>query len=198
VADIGEDKPAPAPAASPAAGQNEAFLSRWSRLKQDARERPVAPPRSRNESPDPNSPAPELPPLEQLTFDSDYRQFFHPKVNEDLRRAALKKLFSDPSFNVMDGLDTYIDDYSKTEPIPAAMLAGLKQAQNILKWAKGEEDDGPGKDLTEKEQPLPVADATQVALEQPARQSPFSAAVGTPAPGSPAVSSGDASGPGRS
>ena len=53
-----------------------------------------------------------------------------------VRRAALKKLFSDPHFNVMDGLDVYIDDYSKTEPIPAAMLAGLRQAQNIFQWAK--------------------------------------------------------------
>ena len=59
-----------------------------------------------------------------------------PKVGEDVRRAALKKLFSDPHFNVMDGLDVYIDDYSKTEPIPAAMLAGLRQAQNIFQWAK--------------------------------------------------------------
>jgi hypothetical protein len=53
-----------------------------------------------------------------------------------LRRAALKKLFSDPHFNIMDGLDTYIDDYSQPNPLPAAMLAGLRQAQNILAWAK--------------------------------------------------------------
>ena len=43
-------------------------------------------------------------------------------MGEDVRRAALKKLFSDPRFNVMDGLDVYIDDYSKTEPIPPEML----------------------------------------------------------------------------
>ena len=30
----------------------------------------------------------------------------------------MKKLFSDPHFNVMDGLDTYIDDYGKPDPIP--------------------------------------------------------------------------------
>ena len=59
--------------------------------------------------------------------------------DESLRadlRAALKRLFTDPHFNVMDGLDVYIDDYSKTEPIPPAMMAGLRQAQNILQWAK--------------------------------------------------------------
>ncbi|MGE0559643.1 MAG: DUF3306 domain-containing protein [Burkholderiales bacterium] len=111
------------------------FLSRWSRRKQEARreeaEKPAAPP-----APAAKDAAPELPPLDQLGIDSDYRGFLHPKVDEGLRRAALKKMFSDPHFNIMDGLDIYIDDYSITEPIPAAMLAELKQAQNILGWAK--------------------------------------------------------------
>lgn len=35
------------------------------------------------------------------------------KGEESVKRAALKKLFSDPRFNVMDGLDVDIDDYSK-------------------------------------------------------------------------------------
>jgi hypothetical protein len=82
-----------------------------------------------------------LPPVEELTIDSDYSGFFHPKVDEKLRHSALRKLFSDPHFNVMDGLDTYIDDYSKTEPIPAAMLAGLKQAQRIFAWAAETEEE---------------------------------------------------------
>lgn len=123
----------------------EEFLSRWSRLKQQARETPAAPPTT---APDPKAAeaSPELPPVEELGMDSDYRGFFHPKVNEDLRRSALKKLFSDPHFNVMDGLDTYIDDYSKPDPLPAAMLAQLKQAQKIIEWAndKGEKKDGEG------------------------------------------------------
>ena len=119
-------------------GEQEPFLSRWARKKKEAREQPPEP------APDKvaktESLAPELPPIDQLTPESDFRAFFHPKVDENVRRAALKKLFSDPHFNVMDGLDTYIDDYSKTEPIPAAMLAGLKQAQNILQWAKEDEE----------------------------------------------------------
>ena len=40
-----------------------------------------------------------------------------------------QKLFADPHFNVMDGLDIYIDDYTKTEPIPAAMMAKMVSAQ---------------------------------------------------------------------
>lgn len=113
----------------------ETFLGRWSRVKIEAREAeaaPVVPPAA---PPPAEDEPPELPALEQLTIDSDYRGFFHPKVGEDVRRNALRKLFSDPRFNVMDGLDVYIDDYSKSEPIPAAMLAGLKHAQRIIEWA---------------------------------------------------------------
>jgi hypothetical protein len=114
----------------------EEFLSRWSRLKQRAREQPPAESQAASSVVDPKAPLPELPPLDKLTIDSDFRGFFHPKVDENLRRAALKKLFSDPHFNVMDGLDVYIDDYSKPNPLPATMLAGLRQAQKILEWAK--------------------------------------------------------------
>jgi len=106
------------------------FLGRWSRLKREARERPADPlPAATAE---PATPPPDLPPTDALTFDSNYRQFFHPKVGEDVRRAALKKLFSDPRFNVMDGLDIYIDDYTREDPIPAGMLAQLEHARVTL------------------------------------------------------------------
>jgi hypothetical protein len=52
-------------------------------------------------------------------------------VDESVRRVALKKLFADPHFNVMDGLDVYIDDYSKPDPIPAALLRSLNQARGL-------------------------------------------------------------------
>jgi hypothetical protein len=119
----------------------EGFLGRWSRVKSEARAAEAAPPVPAPAQPAANDEPPVLPPLEELTLDSDFSGFFHPKVDEDLRRSALRKLFSDPHFNVMDGLDTYIDDYTKTEPIPAAMLAGLKQAQNIFKWAAETEEE---------------------------------------------------------
>jgi hypothetical protein len=117
------------------AEEKEPFLARWSRLKGEARTAPdvtVVPEHRRTEAEAP----PKLPPLEELGLESDYRGFFHPKVDENLRRAALKRLFSDPHFNIMDGLDVYIDDYSKPSPLPAEMLAGLRQAQQILARAK--------------------------------------------------------------
>ena len=155
--------------------EQEQFLARWSRLKQEAQDQPPQE-RAPEMAVDPKAPPPELPPVEKLTFDSDYRAFFHPKVDEDVRRAALKKLFSDPRFNVMDGLDVYIDDYSKTEPIPPAMMAGLRQAQKILEWAKGQDSEkgeaGAGKQegsgspvaLDERESPSVPAPAPAVQI----------------------------------
>jgi len=113
------------------------FAARWSRLKQQSKEAPPAAPAAH----DPDAPPPVLPPIEALTIESDFSAFFHPKVDESLRRAALKKLFSDPRFNVMDGLDVYIDDYSKADPLPATMLAGLRQAQKIMQWAQETRDE---------------------------------------------------------
>jgi hypothetical protein len=159
-------KPSPlTPAESVRDEDGERFVSRWSRLKREAREHPVEKPQVAPGPADRQAPAPDLPPPEALTFDSDYRQFFHPKVGEDVRRTALKKLFSDPRFNVMDGLDVYIDDYSRTEPIPAAMLAGLKQAQNILQWAK---EDAEERRRKEEAGAADEPDAGRAALDPPA------------------------------
>lgn len=143
------------------AEEKERFLSRWSRRKQEVREKegtqpPLAPVQQHA------APPPELPPLDKLTLDSDYGGFFHPKVDEKLRRAALKRLFSDPHFNVMDGLDVYIDDYSKSEPIPAAMLAGLRQAQNILQWAKEGTEEEKAEEKMAEERRLETATAPAV------------------------------------
>jgi hypothetical protein len=73
-----------------------------------------------------------LPPVESLTFHSDFAAFMQPEVDETLRRTALKKLFNDPRFNVMDGLDTYIDDYSKPDPIAPDVVRTLVQARYIF------------------------------------------------------------------
>ena len=54
-----------------------------------------------------------------------------PDVDEGVKRAAMKKLFADPHFNVMDGLDTYIDDYGKPDPIPASMLRQMVQSHAL-------------------------------------------------------------------
>jgi hypothetical protein len=155
------------------AEDKERFLSRWARLKQQAQEDDTTQPGASAPAPERDAPPPELPPLEQLNLDSDYGGFFHPKVDENLRRAALKRLFSDPHFNVMDGLDVYIDDYSKPSPLPAEMLATLRQAQKILAWAKE------GKEEEKKEVHAAVPSKEQSALDvQPVDQAVPGAGVG--------------------
>ena len=75
---------------------------------------------------------PPLPPVESLTFESDFSLFMRPGVDESVRRAALRKLLRDSRFNVMDGLDVYIDDYSKPSPIEPEVVRSLMQARYIF------------------------------------------------------------------
>jgi hypothetical protein len=149
----------------------EPFLSRWSRRKDESRREVEE--QSAGKSPEPDTVALQLPALDKLTFESDYRGFLHPKVSEEMRRAALKKLFSDPHFNVMDGLDVYIDDYSKTEPIPAAMLASLRQAQKILESAR---EDNAQRAAQERQQPTatPAPELSAAGTEDNGASSPTS------------------------
>jgi hypothetical protein len=124
----------------------ERFLSRWSRRKlgvaKEAAAAKPAPPLPAAASPAiaQGAAKPELPPVDTLKgLASEYQGFLRPEVDEKLRQAALKKLFRDPHFNVMDGLDTYIDDYSKPDPIPDAMLKTLAHAKGLLFDEKKEE-----------------------------------------------------------
>ena len=80
----------------------------------------------------PPPPAPALPSLDSLSIDSDFTGFMQPGVEESLKRGALKKLFSDPRFNVMDGLDVYIDDYSKPSPLEPELVRTLAQARYLF------------------------------------------------------------------
>jgi hypothetical protein len=73
-------------------------------------------------------PPPTLADVATLTRESDFSRFVAPGVDGEVKNAALKKLFADPRFNVMDGLDTYIDDYSKPDPLPASMVRKMAQA----------------------------------------------------------------------
>jgi hypothetical protein len=73
-----------------------------------------------------------LPPVESLGFDSDYTPFLEAKVDAALKRQALKKLFHDPRFNVMDGLDVYIDDYSIPDPIAPEVVRQLRHAKSLF------------------------------------------------------------------
>jgi hypothetical protein len=79
--------------------------------------------------------APSLPTMEDvaaLGTDSDFSAFVARGVDQAVRRGALKKLFADPHFQVMDRLDIYIDDYTKASPVSEAMLASLAHAKSTF------------------------------------------------------------------
>ena len=132
---------------STAQPRDESFVGRWSRRKRAEPEKrtvedtQVAQKQEQQRAADvaaraPVAPAPvtapaDLPAIDTLTPESDYSRFMKADVPLASRNAAMKKLFTDPHFNVMDGLDTYIDDYTKADPIPESMLRGLAQSRML-------------------------------------------------------------------
>ena len=134
----------------------DGFLNRWSQRKKDVREgkalveptapvppasaasvnavlplaKPVAASSAAPELEQPAPPAlPTLADAQQLTPASDFKPFMVRGVAADVKNAAMKKLFTDPHFNLMDRLDIYIDDYSISDPIPEAMLRQMVSAK---------------------------------------------------------------------
>ena len=130
---------------------DENFLSRWSRRKIESRSPPAAaepavpvaggePEKApanvakASAAPAPAVPAAAatpLPPLESLTPQSDFAPFMTPGVGNDVRQQALKALFRDPHFNVVDMLDVYMDDYSLPDPLPEGWLEKLEQVSHL-------------------------------------------------------------------
>ena len=79
-------------------------------------------------------------------FAPDFSAFMQPGVDPAVQQAAMKKMFSDPHFNIMDGLDIYIDDYSKPDPIPLEMLKRMVQSDMLNIFRKY--DDGEPENAT--------------------------------------------------
>ncbi len=78
-----------------------------------------------------NQPVPTMEDVQQLNADSNFASFMSSKVAPEVKNAAMKKLFADPHFNVMDGLDIYIDDYGIPDPLPAGMLEQMTSIDGL-------------------------------------------------------------------
>lgn len=190
----------------------DGFFSRWSRRKAEVREGRAgaeppqatpAPPRAptvqpgREASPStaatppatdtaPEAPPPSLADALALPAGADVRAFMARNVAPEVRAAAVKKLFADPHFNVMDGLDIYIDDYTRPSPLPAALLRELQSAQALGLFDAPQERAG--------EPAVPVADAARVDAHP---VTPDVSAVGPPVepPPEPSASPGTQAAP---
>jgi hypothetical protein len=118
------------------------FMSRWSRRKALARQGAVTSASATTSDPAATTPIPPaVAPTIAVAASPDTAQTAQqaaagasapaaqqppPPTLTDV--AGLKKLFGDPRFNVMDGLDVYIDDYSKADPLPSSIARQLAQA----------------------------------------------------------------------
>jgi hypothetical protein len=125
----------------------DSFLSRWSKRKTGQPDEPEEQPKAVAQTPDPIPTKVEAPPpvtLEDVEkidrFDPDFSAFMKPDVDPTVQQAALKKMFTDPHFNVMDGLDIYIDDYSKPDPLPPGMLERMAQSDMLQLFRKTRDD----------------------------------------------------------
>jgi hypothetical protein len=110
------------------------------------------------------SETPALPDIHSLNMASDYTPFMQANVPAASRNAALKRLFTDPSFNVMDGLDTYVADYSQPDPIPAEMLKDLLKSKALNLFEDVLEGEGEDVSLTDRAEGMieHSSDETQV------------------------------------
>lgn len=138
------------------------FLSRWSRRKIEVRtqekeglapfqatdapvdQQPLAQQREANlpaasqanDTPK-NSVTPDLPvptevDLKAVEQGGDIKAFLTDKVAPELKNRAFKALFSRPEFNVMDGLDIYIDDYNKFTPLTQEDIGKMSMSKQLL------------------------------------------------------------------
>jgi len=135
----------------------EPFLARWARVKHDhakvaslpvaarapdsaeftntrndAHLQPQMVEEARAETGLPNLSEPvALPSLDSLTPQSDFSPFMAHNVDAQLRNQAMKKLFTDPHYNVMDRLDIYIDDYSIEIPLSIEVIRQMNISKTL-------------------------------------------------------------------
>lgn len=141
---------------------SENFLSRWSKRKLEvraqeklaeqaqpfvakeplaadldsglsARSHDVVTSKSKDQlSPQPELPLPTEDDLVAVKEGGDIKAFMVNKVSTELKNKAFKALFSRPEFNVMDGLDIYIDDYNKFTPLSKEDIGKMTLSKQLL------------------------------------------------------------------
>jgi hypothetical protein len=164
---------------------SDGFLGRWSKRKLDVQQgkeveaEPVvevasAPPSQPQLFPEAGASEPTQPPpptledVQALTADSDFKRFATADVPADVKNAAMKKLFADPRYNVMDGLDVYIDDFSKPDPIPEEWLGQLQQMARLGDYALTlEKEREAAKEAAKEATPGLIHDENQAVAEEP-------------------------------
>jgi len=140
-------------------GGSEDFINRWARRKAEAtagageETASAVPATVEDGAPEEDTAPPEpltdadMPAIDTLEEDSDVSGFLSPGVSDDLRRAALRKLFHSPKFNICDGLDDYCGDYTKFEPLGDIITADMRFQMERALERLADADDGDGESV---------------------------------------------------
>jgi len=136
---------------------DEPFLSRWSRRKLDAKAEPPPPEPVEAKAPEPvpEAPPPELPPIDTLDKNSDFSAFLKAGVPQDLKQAALQKLWqADPALMAPEVMDLHMGDY--TSPAVEVVKTAWRLGKGVLDAAE----------LAAEDEEKAKADALSTAPEQ--------------------------------
>jgi hypothetical protein len=83
----------------------------------------------------------DMPPIESLNEASDFSGFMSPGVSDELRKLALRKLFSATAFNVVDGLDDYDEDFTTFEKLGDIITSDMRyQMERVAESLEDESD----------------------------------------------------------
>ncbi len=122
---------------------DETFLGRWSRRKQEERgpanrgpanrgpanrgpaNRGSAPSIRSSEEPAPDDA--DMPPLETLDEHSDMSGFLSPRVSEELRKLALRKLFHLPKYQTRCILNEYEGNFNDFRPLGGVVTHEMRR-----------------------------------------------------------------------
>jgi hypothetical protein len=141
-------------------GDADPFLSRWARRKAAVRRggdsdaaagEPSGagdtPPASMEAVPEggeaqtPELTDEDMPPVESIDEHTDMSAFFSSKVSQAVRKAALRKFFHSPAFNVVDGLDDYDDDFRSFQALGDIITSDMRGQMD--RAAEGDRESAP-------------------------------------------------------
>jgi hypothetical protein len=67
-----------------------------------------------------------MPILDSIDENTDMSGFFSPKVTRAVKKAALRKFFHSPVFNIVDGLDDYDEDFRNFEALGDIVTSDMR------------------------------------------------------------------------
>lgn len=122
----------------------------------------------------------DMPALDSINDQSDVSGFFSPKVSAELRRLALRRLFSQPSYNIRDGLNDYDEDFTYFEPLGDIVTSDMRHQIELAEQRERERLAAEGQ-LAEEESETPVESDTLLDDPDP----PIDVQVTTDTPSTP-------------